>query len=369
MTSAYSILYASHTPALKGSTISLSQLILGLDRARFSPTVAFSKPGYLVEHLGARGIPCHVLKERGFLGWKLVSVADSLMERAHIELVHLNSAVPFCKYVGIAAKIRRRPVVWHIREDPGGKRVRRLKKWIRLLADRVVVVSSELEKSFKGFPAVRVYNGVDVDRFNASLNRGGFRDRFRIPGNAFLFGIVGTVEERKGSLAFLKAAEALLGLDFDAHFAVVGDGMAEDMRIVRNYLSEHQGLSSRVVFTGRLENIPEVMSELDVLVMPSLWEGFPRSLIEAMACGRAAIASDVGEISFILEEGKCGFVVPSGDHSALVQAMVRCLSDRQGLQDMGRRARERVVSEFSLDKHVELIQNEYLGLLAAPRGL
>jgi len=101
-------------------------------------------------------------------------------------------------------------------------------------------------------------------------------------------------------------------------------------------------------------------------VLPSLWEGFPRSLIEAMAGGKTAIASDVGEIPFILEGGKCGMLVPRGDQAALVQAMARCLSDRAGLNEMGRLARERAVREFSLERHVELIQNEYLELLSVP---
>ena len=360
-----SVLYVSHTAALKGSAVSLAQLILGLDRTRFEPTVVFSKPGYWLENLGERGISCHVLRSRGFLGWRLVSEAKAVMHGARAELVHLNSAVPFCKYVGIAAWMRRTPVVWHIREDPRSKRVRRLKKWIRALADRVFVVSSELERFFEGFPVVKIFNGVDLDRFHPGLTGDGFRERFGIPRTAFVFGVVGTVEERKGTLAFLRAAEILAGSDPDARFAVVGDGLAEDVQKIRNYLAEHKPLASRVVLTGRLDDIPLVMAGLDVLVLPSLWEGFPRSLIEAMASGKTAIASDVGEIPFILEGGRCGMVIPRGDQAALVQAMARCLSDRAALNEMGRLARERVVREFSLQRHVEVIENEYMDLLSA----
>ena len=274
-----SVLYAAHTAALKGSAVSLGQLILGLDRGRFEPAVVFSKPGYWVHHLGERGVPCHVLRGRGFWGWRLVSEAKAVMDRAGVDLVHLNSAVPFCKYVGIAARLRRIPVIWHIREDPGSRRVRRLKKWVRVLADRVFVVSSELERFFDGFPVVKVFNGVDVDRFRPDLKGDGFRERFHIPAEAFVFGIVGTIEERKGTLAFLRAAEEVARSAPDARFAVIGDGMAEDVETVRRYLSERARLASRVVLTGRLEEIHRVLAELDVLVMPSLWEGFPRSLI------------------------------------------------------------------------------------------
>jgi glycosyltransferase involved in cell wall biosynthesis len=285
------------------------------------------------------------------------------MGRERVDLVHLNSAVPFCKYVGIAARTLGLKVVWHIREDPRGKRARRLRKWIRLLAHRVIVVSSELEDAFEAFPVVKIFNGVDVGRFHPGIDRTPFRDRFGIPPEAFLFGVVGTIEERKGTLLFLHAAEALLKAGRDAFFSIVGDGAVEDERAVRHYLAGRPTLASRVVLTGRLEDMPQVMAGIDVLVMPSLWEGFPRSLIEAMASGRAAIASGVGEIPFILEDGVCGRVVPKGDRAALSRAMEELLHRRGDLAEMGRRGRRRVLEEFTLEKHVRTVMGEYQKLL------
>ncbi len=363
MSVARTILYVSHTPALKGSAVSLVQLVLGLDASRFRPCVAFSKPGFLVDDLSARGLSCTVLNERGFWGWRLVRQARSLMERERVGLVHLNSAVPFCKYVGIAARSLGLKVVWHIREDPRGKRIRRLRKWIRHLAHKVIVVSSELEDAFETFPVVKIFNGVDMGRFHPGIDRTPFRDRFGIPHDAFLFGIVGTIEERKGTLLFLHAADALLKSGRDAFFSIVGDGALEDERAVRQYLAERPTLASRVILTGRLDDIPQVMAGIDVLVMPSLWEGFPRSLIEAMASGRAAIASGVGEIPFILEDGVCGRVVPKGDRAALSRAMEEFVCRRGDLAEMGMRGRQRVLEQFTLEKHVRTVMNEYEKLL------
>jgi glycosyltransferase involved in cell wall biosynthesis len=115
-----------------------------------------------------------------------------------------------------------------------------------------------------------------------------------------------------------------------------------------------------MVLTGRLDDIPQVMAAIDVLVMPSLWEGFPRSLIEAMACGRAAIASDVGEIPYILEGGASGRLIPRGDLPALIQAMEDLGARKDSLPELGMRARERVMAEFTLERHVKLMQDEYL---------
>jgi L-malate glycosyltransferase len=363
MNGSRNVLYVSHTPALKGSAVSLVQLMLGLDPTRFRPTVVFSKEGFLVDDLKSRGIATEVLSERGWLGWRLVRRAGALMTQAGVDLVHLNSAVPFCKYVGIAARMHGLPVVWHIREDPQGKRVRSLKKWIRWLADRVFVVSTELEQAFASFPVVKIYNGVNVDQFHPGITGTELRDRFGIPRDGFLFAMVGTIEERKGTLQFLSAADALLNAGRDAWFAVVGDGMAQDEQQVRDHLAERPRLSSRVVLPGRLDNIPQVMAGIDVLVMPSLWEGFPRSLIEAMASGKAAVASDTGEVPYIIQQGLSGTVVPRGDLLALIEAMAGCMSRREHLSEMGKRARERVLSEFTIQKHVECVQKQYAELL------
>ncbi|MHC1743011.1 MAG: glycosyltransferase family 4 protein [Syntrophobacteraceae bacterium] len=360
----HNVLYASHTPALKGSAVSLTQLILGLDRTVYRPVAVFSKNGTLVRQLSENGVSTHVLARKGWLGHRLLRDVLRVIDEEHVRLVHLNSAVPFCKYVGIAAKLRRLPVLWHIREDPDGARVRRLKKWIRRLSDRILVVSSELEMAFRGEGrVVKVYNGVNIRDFRPDLNGSLFRERFGIPGSAFVFGIVGTIEERKGTLEFLKAARRLTDEGMDARFLVVGDGMPDDEHQVRDYLKDQASLAERVVLTGRLGDIPEVMAAIDVLVIPSLWEGFPRSLIEAMAAGKPAIATDVGEVPWMIEDGKSGFLIPRGDRDALQRAMRRAVEHRTGLKEIGLRARAKAEREYSIEHHVQAVCRQYEELL------
>jgi glycosyltransferase involved in cell wall biosynthesis len=358
------ILYASHTPALKGSAVSLTQLVLGLDRDAYRPTVVFSKNGTLVEQLREKGIAATILSRKGWLGWRLIRDAWTLMDQQRIQLVHLNSAVPFCKYIGMAARLRGLPVLWHIREDPSGSRVRRLKKWIRRLSDRVLVVSSELEIAFRGEGrVVKINNGVNIEKFKPGLDGTRFRERFGIPGETFVFGIVGTIEERKGTLAFLKAARQILYEGWDVHFLVVGDGHPQDEKQVRDYLSAQGSLAERVTLTGRLADIPEVMAALDVLVIPSLWEGFPRSLIEAMASGKPTIATDAGEVPWMIEDGKTGFLIPRGDEEALVRAMRNAMEKRGELEAIGRSARRKAEAEYSIEHHVQAVTSQYRELL------
>jgi len=150
----------------------------------------------------------------------------------------------------------------------------------------------------------------------------------------------------------------------DAHFLVVGDGLSQDERQVRDTVKAHGGLAERVTLTGRLADIPEVMAALDVLVIPSLWEGFPRSLIEAMACGKPAIAADVGEIPWMIENGKTGFLIPGANQETLLRAMRSALERRAELEGMGRLARQKAEAEYSIERHVQAIDMQYRELLA-----
>ena len=359
------ILYVSHTADLKGSAMSLSQLMIGLEKGLFVPVAAFSKDGPLVHEMESRGIKTYVLKKRGLLGTGLIKEVLNLIDKERINLVHLNSAVPFSKYVGVGARLKRLPVLWHIREDPNGKRVRKLKKWISFLSDKILVVSTQLERVFKKTgKVVKIYNGVDTERFTPEVAGTPFREKFGLPGDAFVFGIVGTIEERKGTILFLRAAEVVRESEGKIFFAIIGDGLPEDVERVRSFLGEHPALEQRTVLTGRLHNMPEVMSGIDALVLASLSgnENFPRVLIEAMASGKPVIATDVGEVFRIVDNGVTGLVVPEKDVGALAAAMTELLAMRNSLREMGRKAREKATREFTLPRHVESVQNEYTKL-------
>ncbi len=357
------ILYCSHTAALKGSAISLYHLMTGLDRNKYTPVAAFSKDGPLVAKLNSEGITSVVLKKRGFLNLGLIRESIRLLKDEKIDLVHLNSAVPFCKNIGLAALIAGNPVIWHIREDPEGKRVRALGKWISLLSDRIFVVSSDLYTYFKNTgKALKIYNGVDNERFKPGMDGSAFRARYGIPRDAFVFGMVGSIEKRKGNISFLEAARHVSNINEQSWFVIVGTGLESDVNKVEEFIKEN-GLDGRVVLTGRLSDITEAMAGIDILVMPSLWEGFPRALIEAMACGKPSIASDVGEVRHILEDGRSGYIIPKGDNEALTKAMESCLTNKNGLSVMGRAARGKA-EQFTLSRHVETVQGEYEALLS-----
>lgn len=359
------VLYASHTPDLRGSAVSLYELVTHLGRSRFSPVVVFSKHGQLEEQLKAQGIRAEVLLRRGPLKWKLVLDALRLMREENIDLVHLNSAVPFCRAIGIAARIAGVPVIWHLREGPSDKRLRRLKKWITLLSQRIVVLTSEQEDFFApNHKVVKIYNGVDLNRFNPELNGQLFRSQYGIPSDAFVFGMVGSIEPNKGQIRFLRAAASgVMQHDPSVHFLLVGAPTVDDeLRQVKDFLQEHPDLSARTHLVGKQQDIPAVMAALDVLVVASERECFPRSIIEAMACGRPVIATSVGEIPRMVDDDVNGYVVEKGNIESLARRMADCVEQKENTKKMGLAARKKA-EQFSMRAHVDTVQREYDALL------
>jgi glycosyltransferase involved in cell wall biosynthesis len=364
----HKVMYVSHMADRRGSAVSLHQLMLSIDRSKFTPMAVFSKPGPLVDDLVTEGIPSHVLLRRGVLRVALIRDALALIRRERVNLVHLNSAVSFCKYVAMAARVARIPVVWHVREDPNNdKRVRRFQRAIRLFSDRILVVSTNLERFFASSgKVVKIFNGVDVSRFRPGGDAAPFRQRYGIPVDALVFGMVGSIEVHKGQKEFLQAASLLPQQNI--YLVIVGSGPIEQEMRLKTFLAEQPRLAQRTILTGKLSDIPEALAGMDVLVMASHWEGCPRALIEAMACGKPAIATAVGEIPQMIQDGETGFVVGREDVDGLTLAMLRCVDQRDQLAEMGRQARMKALREFTIEQHVQRVQLEYESLLQGERG-
>jgi glycosyltransferase involved in cell wall biosynthesis len=148
-----------------------------------------------------------------------------------------------------------------------------------------------------------------------------------------------------------------------AKFLFVGDGalrpQIED-QVVR------LGVARQVVFTGYRDDVARLLKTVDVVVLPSRWEGLPLVLLEAMACRKPIVASRVTGNVDVVVDGMTGFLVPSGVPQALAEKIVQLLQDARLRDDLGRHGRERVEQEFSLERMVGQIRSVYQALLDQP---
>ncbi len=193
----------------------------------------------------------------------------------------------------------------------------------------------------------RIYNGVDLLRPEGAAG-GAFRERYGIPAGRILITQVAQMKREKGVDDILRAAPLALARQPNLHFAFVGDGHA-----AASYAAQARelGIEDHVTWTGlSVDPIAEgVFAASDIFCHPSRWqEAFGLVLAEAMSCGKPVVATAVGGIPEVVEDGGTGFLAPPGDPAALAAKLVLLANDPALRERMGRAGRERVAAHFDV---------------------
>jgi glycosyltransferase involved in cell wall biosynthesis len=190
---------------------------------------------------------------------------------------------------------------------------------------------------------VQISNGVDTKRFVPNpVERAVFRAHMGIEANAPFIGLVARLHPMKDHATFLRAAASFKLNRPDARYGLCGNGCAPGSEL--EPLIESLGLTDRVLLLGARTNIENIYPAFDVVTMSSAYgEGFPNVLIEAMACGVACVATNVGDSSEIL--GDAGVIVPPGNPDALARGWERALL---GTESFGASARRRVIEHYDI---------------------
>jgi glycosyltransferase involved in cell wall biosynthesis len=234
-----------------------------------------------------------------------------------------------------------------------------LKDKINKSVDLMVTCSrwskGELEKLFGGKPGVEViYNGVDTDVFRPVDMRNAAMDEAsdtRLP----RLGTVGRLGPEKGTDLLMEVARAMQG---KAEFFAAGpldSSLAEKI--------ERKGAPANFHVLGPVPNqaLPEFYNSIDCFVLPTLFEAFSITLVEAMASGKAVVASRTGGIPEVVEHNKQGILVQPNDGAALREAIGTVIGDRSLMSDMGEAGRARVLEKFSIKQMGREIRQLFLG--------
>ncbi len=201
--------------------------------------------------------------------------------------------------------------------------------------------------------------GFDLSAFANMPRRAGlFRQTQHLPPDAPLVGIIGRLVPVKNHALFLEAAALLRRERPEVRFVIIGDG---GLRPALEAQAAALGLCECVTFTGWLREMPAVYSDLDVLVISSFNEGTPVPIIEALASGCAVVATQVGGVADLLDNGAFGQLVPSGDAAALAAALRRALDHPPDPTA----ARQAMLNRYSIERLVADLSSLYRGLRLA----
>ncbi len=257
------------------------------------------------------------------------------------------------------------------RQAPSRSELRRRleRRILSRCADRVVCVSQALLdfcRNEHGMPADRLrllHNGIDIGAFRPLL--GEARNRVRrsmgLAPDAPVFITVAVLRRPKGIEFMIRAFALLCRRDPDARYLIVGSG---DDRERLEALAWDLGVSAQVIFAGMRDDIPELVAASDVFVLPTLTEALPTVLAEAAASGTPIVASAVGGVPEMVEDGETGLLVPPSDSEALAEACGRLLADPALRQRMGKAARGLAMDRFDLELHADRLCGLYDRVLA-----
>ncbi|MFN7930706.1 MAG: glycosyltransferase family 4 protein [Blastocatellia bacterium] len=215
-------------------------------------------------------------------------------------------------------------------------------------------------------------NGINVRRFDrATLDEARLvqmRNEFGLADGEPVVGFVGRLVQEKGILDLLQAARLVLQREPKTRFLIVGPIDEEKTDALTPAIAREYGIAERCVFTGRRADMPELYALMDVFVLPSYREGFPRSPMEAAAMGVPCVATDIRGCREAVAHGQNGLLFPLGDVEALAQAVGSILADEQWAQQLGAAGRKLACAKFDEQLVFDKVKAEYTRLLRA-RGL
>lgn len=305
---------------------------------------------------------------RGRLDFKAIRTIRKILHENSIDIVHSHDFKSdfYTQLAAIGTGVKKISTAHGSTKDSFLKRIYLFfnEKLIYNFFDRIVVVSEDLFKllSQRGIPPAKltvIQNGLDFSLLE-NVPATGVENPIAIPSHNKIFAVIGRLFPDKGHRYFLDAFAAVKKYYPDIIGLIVGGGPSMS-QIERH--AEEMGLSDSVVLCGVRYDMKAIYERIDYLVIPSLREGLPYVLLEAMASHVPVVASAVGDIPFLIKDGETGYLIPAGDVQALEKRMADLLAEPKRSAEMADAAFHLVTSKFSAQKMVSETEKLYSELL------
>jgi len=355
-----------------GGESHLLSLVSNLDRSKFDPVVLSFTDGPMVDRLRELNIDTQVIyteKPFDISKWKIVK---EYLRQQSIDLVHAHGTRASSNVLW-AARSLKIPVIYTIHGWSFHQDQSLLVRTVRVLGEKFLTRRSALnisvsksnqesgKKVIRDFESIVVNNGIDRKKFNPDSQFPDIRAELNLPKDKTLVLFIARFTSHKQPLALIEAFKEAVKLHPSMHLLMVGDGdqKEEAVRII-----EAQGLKNDITLVGFRQDVPAVLAAADIFVLPSLWEGLPIGLLEAMSMGKAIIASKVDGTIEIVHHEENGLLI---DTKELVPGLTRALiglSRSAPLREQyGRKAIETVRDRFNAENMTRQIEKLYLELL------
>jgi glycosyltransferase involved in cell wall biosynthesis len=285
-----------------------------------------------------------------------------------ISLVHCSDLLAGF-HAALAGRLARIPVLCHVRGIFSG--LSRRDQSFLYAVNHFAFVSNDTWAKF-GFSVSRrrgtiVYDGIDVSSRYPSEPHGSILESLGIPSTATIVGMIARVAEAKDYFTLGRAAVKVIALEPNVRFLIVGDNAGTEpyrrhYEQVMNFLTE-LGIVRNFIFTGHQTNVLDYLSLMDVFVLSTHSEGLPLVILEAMAQGRPVIATRIGGIPEIIDDGNTGFLYEHEDHEAFATLMLTLLRNRELRDKIGNNGREEVALNWTVKRFGNDMKSLYQKLI------
>jgi len=353
----------------RGGQKSLINLISNLDRQAFKAyVVASADNGSLLERLEKSGVEGSVIEFPKVIDYRIILKFKAfwklfcLLRKYQIDIIHTDGPRNTF-YAGIVAKLKSIPLIWHVRASNQD----RYDRLLYHLSSKIILVADALRLRFKfndnAKKFITIHNGIDLSKFRPQEQNEFIRKKYNIGKNELLITVTARIEKLKGQKYLLAACSKLQNKIPPFHILLAGE--VTDSSYLKECIEKasEKGIIDRVIFPGQLDNISQALNATDIFVLPSLFEAFPRSVIEAMAAGKPVIATNVGGCNESFEDRISGFLVPAGDSDALADKILPLAKNKNLRKKIGSEARCRAEKLFEIGDKVRQIVKLYYEVL------
>ncbi len=309
------------------------------------------------------GINIHAIPMRRTYDIAGIIALAKYLKQEKFDIVNTHSGVD--SWIGgIAAKIAGVPVLIRTRHLNIPLK-RNIFNFIHYLPDIYITCGDNMQSNLVnncGFPADRVVSiptGVGMEYFNVKKNNEA-KLKYGLDINSIVITNVGILRKVKGHEITLKSVKTVTEAFPNASFLIVGDGPRKEA--LASLINELD-IRRNVIFTGFIENIPEIYSFTDVAILSSWSEGLPQSLLQAMASDVPVVATKVGGVPQVVMHEKTGLLVEAGDSEGLAKEIIRLLKDPDKASRFAADAKELVLERHSVGHMIDKIENLYKHLL------
>ena len=334
----------------------------------------------LMEGLKRKGHKNFLVASNGILIEKAKSITESIFTINPKRVLDIINIFKICKFIkfsqadilhihtahahlvgGIAGRMKGKPIVVTRRVDfPVKGRF----KYNRF-ADKIIAISRAvkrvlIEGRVNEDKIAVIPSGIDTKKFD-NVKRADYLFReFNIPDKRLMIGTIAHLTDHKGHTYLLDAIPQVLKEFPHSFFLFVGDGELKDFLKTKSRIL---GIRDKVFLTGFREDIPEILSILDLFVLPSHLEGLCTSLMDAMCMEVPIVATTAGGIPEVIENEKTGLLVPPKNPSALAKAIIELLKDKNKREMFVSEGKKKVLKEFTASNMVEAVEKVYLSLI------